>query len=311
METATANCWGVILAGGEGRRLRDFTKSLYGYPKPKQFCVFSGTRSMLEHTVDRASILIPTSRILAVIRRDHLRYTGGQLHSFAPTNLIVFPHGRETAPSILYSLLHVVRHDPNAIVAIFPSDHCIIEEEQFIGYVRRAYSFVRRNPDDLVLLGAEASYPETEYGWIEPGHPVDWDPEPAVSRVKRFWEKPGEDVAKVLFSKGCLWNTLVTVGTVGRYLDLFRAYLPDLYERFREVLPSLGSPGEREAVERAFRESPSVSFSADLLGEVAHTLTVLRIEGIHWSDWGDRDRIAESLTSAPQEWGRRWSDRSN
>jgi len=50
---------GIVLAGGEGNRLKHFIYQLRGSPVPKQYINFIGTRSMLEHTLDRAERLIP------------------------------------------------------------------------------------------------------------------------------------------------------------------------------------------------------------------------------------------------------------
>ena len=49
----TQNIWGLILSGGEGTRLRPLITKLYGVERPKQYCSIVGTRSMLQHTLDR------------------------------------------------------------------------------------------------------------------------------------------------------------------------------------------------------------------------------------------------------------------
>src|SRR6266849_939612 len=74
MRNESQHFWGIVLAGGEGRRLREYIRSRFGHERPKQYCVFTGTRSMLRHTIDRAQRLIPRERLLTVINRNHLKY---------------------------------------------------------------------------------------------------------------------------------------------------------------------------------------------------------------------------------------------
>ena len=49
--------WSIILAGGEDSRVGSLIRCWLGRPKPKQYCTFGGTRSLLQHTVDRAAKL--------------------------------------------------------------------------------------------------------------------------------------------------------------------------------------------------------------------------------------------------------------
>jgi mannose-1-phosphate guanylyltransferase len=46
--------WSIALAGVEGERLKHFVQRWLGRHKPKQYCTFIGTRSMFQHTLDRA-----------------------------------------------------------------------------------------------------------------------------------------------------------------------------------------------------------------------------------------------------------------
>lgn len=41
------NLWTVILAGGNGERLKSFVQGFFGRERPKQYCAFVGTRTML------------------------------------------------------------------------------------------------------------------------------------------------------------------------------------------------------------------------------------------------------------------------
>lgn len=45
--------WGVVLAGGEGIRLRPLTRLICGDERPKQYVALTGSRSLLRQTLDR------------------------------------------------------------------------------------------------------------------------------------------------------------------------------------------------------------------------------------------------------------------
>lgn len=126
MRDEVPSLWGVVLAGGEGKRLRGLVRDYLGTDAPKQFCAFLGRRSMAEHTLRRVTWLVPWVRLLLVATERHRPYVVSSLGVRQAGTVLFQPAGRDTGPGILLSLLHVLRRAPNAIVAIFPSDHFIM-----------------------------------------------------------------------------------------------------------------------------------------------------------------------------------------
>ena len=108
--------WGIVLAAGEGTRVREFLMQLCGGRGIKQFCAVTGRRSMLQHTLDRTERLIPRDRILIVVSKDHQAEVEAQLAHWPAENVIFQPANRDTAPGILLPLAHVSQHDPLAEV---------------------------------------------------------------------------------------------------------------------------------------------------------------------------------------------------
>lgn len=297
MSAELDHTWGIILAGGDGKRLQEFTRVLFGVSQPKQFCAFTGTRSMFRHTFDRINSLIPSERILSLIRREHIKYAANQLNGVPSRNVILLPTNKETAPSILYSLIRIARNDPDGVVALLPADHFVLEEDKFVEQLRDAFDFRYRYWDDLVILGVEADYPETGYGWIEPDLPVIWKEEESFTRVRRFWQKPSTQFAENLLAKGCLWNTTITLGTVHTLLQLFSEHLPRLYMTFNKVAGTIGSARERKAVETIFEQIESVNFFSGLMEQIPYRLRVMHVRGVHWSNWGEQSRITRTMES--------------
>ena len=132
--------WGLVLAAGDGTRLQSYIQKIRGENLPKQYVNFIGRCSMLEHTVDRAEKLIPQQQIVTVVSKHHLRFAAvqRQLARQLPTNIILQPENKETLPGILLPLMHVYKRCPKGIVALFPSDHFILEEDRFMYHVAQA-----------------------------------------------------------------------------------------------------------------------------------------------------------------------------
>ena len=180
--------WAVILAGGDGTRLKSLTRRIAGDERPKQFCSVLGGATLLEETQRRTALELAEARTLYAVNQLHEPYYAPNLGKLRKDNLVVQPSNRGTAPAILYSLLRIATRDPDAVVAFFPSDHYISDNRQFMSHVRAALDTARQRNDLVVLLGLEPESPEVEYGWIEPATAI--KSYANVYGVRRFWEKP-------------------------------------------------------------------------------------------------------------------------
>ena len=161
--------WAVVLAGGEGIRLRPLVRHLCGDERPKQFSPLLGARTLLGQTLDRVRRLIPPERTVVVTLQAHARYLERELGPTPRPHVLSQPESRGTAAGILLAAQWIETRDPGATLVCFPSDHLVLEEAAFMEHVAELASFVAREPGRIVLLGAPPSQPETEYGWIEPG----------------------------------------------------------------------------------------------------------------------------------------------
>lgn len=291
-QTETGKLWGIVLAGGEGSRVRDFLKQLCGGHGIKQFCAVIGRRSMLEHTLARVERLIPRERILVVVSRHHREEVAQQLAHWPAANIIVQPTNRETAPGILLPLAHISHRDPDATVAVFPSDHFILDEATFMATVEKAVAEVQHYPRVLTFLGVKPEGAEEGYGWIEPTRA---EPGCESQPVRRFWEKPVPTYARSLLNRGALWNTFVFVVSASTLWSMVRQTTPDLCHTFNTVRLMLRSEHAPLFIEHVYETMRTVNFSTEVCEPLASGLRVMPLPDVGWNDWGSRERICASL----------------
>ena len=287
--------WAVILAGGDGTRLRSMTRAIAGDDRPKQFCSLLGEHTLLEQTRRRAALSINSNQTLVVVTKRHECFYERLANPIPKGRLLEQPENRGTAAAILYALFRIAVRSPRATVAFFPSDHHFSDDQAFMSHVDLGFEAVQSNPETVVLLGITPSSPEVEYGWIEP-HPSILAVLPrSITRVRRFWEKPTAAVARKLMKRGCLWNSFVMVGRVDALLKMTQQASPDAYNAFAAIKNTFGTIFERTAVQNVFSKIPEVNFSHEVLARRPNDLVVIRVGDVEWSDIGKPTRVLSTL----------------
>ena len=285
----------IVLAGGDGMRLRPLTERWLGRHVPKQYCAFSGTRSMLDHTLDRAAALCDPGRILTVVGRAHRGVRSERAPRASDGTFIEQPANLDTAPGVLLGLAYAMRRDPDATVVILPSDHFVYPEPRFVEQVRVAIRAAERLEGRILLLGAPPTNVEDDYGWIVPSAEIERQPTHRVFAVESFVEKPPAAEAARLNRRGGVWNTLVLVARAQTLWRLSCERLPTLAPFFTVLRDALGGPREAAVLEELYQTMPRVNFSSGLLEQAHDRIAMMPLEDVMWSDWGQPMRIAESL----------------
>ena len=108
----TDHLWSIVLAGGEGERTRPFIEKWLGYPLPKQYCTFVGTRSMLQHTLDRADQLSCRDQKVTVVSRTHHQQAWKHLEKQVAGQVILQPRNCNTGAGIFLPLTYVLGMGP-------------------------------------------------------------------------------------------------------------------------------------------------------------------------------------------------------
>ena len=294
--------WAVILAGGQGARMRAAIRAWLGEDRPKQYCVFTGTRSLLEHTVERAAAVVGRDRVIIVVSPGQRAFLpeAACLHG----RILEQPYDRGTAFAVYFSLAAVLTLGPDASVLLLPSDHFIRPERAFVAAAARVLGLVRHYPDQMILLGVDAEEPATDFGWIEPeGTPGSWQrtwDAGMPARVKAFHEKPPLAAARRLHKRSCLWSTFIVAGGAQAMWSAGESALGRemaRFEAFRAGLTPGREPDPRlvRAVATLYEDAPRRDFSMDVLSRVLHRLLVMPLRNVEWSDWGRPERVDATL----------------
>lgn len=294
------NRYGIILSAGNGMRLRDYVYRRRADYLPKQYLNFIGKRSLLEHTLQRAEKLIPAQRLLIVIAKEHFHFeeVRRQIVSRPPECVVIQPENKDTAPGILLPLMYLYKRYPDARVALFPSDHFVLEEDVFMRHVDQAFRIVEWDGSRIVLLGMKPNEPDPDFGYIVPGESMD-DSGGAGRKVDLFVEKPAMEMAERIVRRGALWNTLVLVFRCQTLLDAIRQTTPELYRSFQPILQAIGTPDEHRVIEQVYRGLRPTNFSKSVLQtlpyEQRQSFLVLPVRGVTWNDWGTSSRLLSTL----------------
>lgn len=289
--------WSIILAGGNGDRLRPAISRWFGHHKPKQYCTFVGTRSMLQHTIDRADRLAAPERRVTVIAEAHQHLAWEQIEDRSVGTVISQPLNRDTAAGIFFPLTYVRARDAEATVVIYPSDHFVCPEDRFLEIVGRAVSAAEWLTDRLVMLGVQPDRVEREYGWIEAGGELGWASGHQVRAVHSFVEKPDHAEGVTEKRSGMWWNTLVIAAKLETLWKLGWQCFPKMMPLFERLGHAIGTSYEGTVLESIYRVMPAWNFSSHLLARVTDHLAVLELAGVSWSDWGSPERILDDIHS--------------
>jgi mannose-1-phosphate guanylyltransferase len=283
--------WTLVLAGGEGVRLRKLTRALHGEELPKQFAMIQGRQSLLQATVARAQRWSTPERTVVVVASEREALARAQLRGeMTAVDVVAQPLNKGTGPGLMLPLARIMARDPDARVVVLPSDHYVRDEAPFERSIRRALA---ASEAQLALVGAVADHAETQYGWIVTGGE---DPRHSSRAVQRFCEKPDAMLAERLLTIGALWNTFIMAGSARRFWSLGIEHMPAALALFEKYRRSIGGVDEARVLDASYRNMPEFDFSRDVL-QKATGLRAVPLEECGWSDWGTPERVLASLRS--------------
>ena len=267
----------VIMAGGIGSRFWPMST-----PEcPKQFLDIMGTgRTMIQQTFDRFGGLVDIAHVWVVTSAKYAGLVARQLSGINPQHILLEPCMRNTAPCNAYAAWKIQAEDPDAVIFVAASDHLVTDPQEFQRVVARGFDYVRQG-NRILTLGMRPTRPETGYGYIEQGEPVD----DGIFRLASFREKPDLQTAQQYLATGrYTWNSGMFLWTVGAIVSEIRLYAPGIAAMMDRIAPSFFTPGEAAALDEYFPQCPKISIDYAVM-EKTRIASVLPAE-FGWSDLG-------------------------
>jgi mannose-1-phosphate guanylyltransferase len=275
--------WALVLAAGEGSRLRSLTRNEQGIVLPKQFCSLQGGACLLQEALQRAASVAPLQRICSVVAEQHRQWWTPLLSYLPEQNVISQPQNKGTGFGILLPLLRIIERDPDATVVLLPADHYLRDEKVMARALRRAAALAHTDPASIYLLGVEPDEPDTELGYIVPASRG----AAGAAGVLRFVEKPDAIRARVLLDAGALWNVFIMAASVRTLLSLFDS-------RFAKAIAAMRG-FEDAPLDSIYQNLHTVDFSKDVLQGRESMLKVLTVPHCGWTDLGTPERVGRIL----------------
>ncbi len=280
----SSNKYCVIMAGGIGTRFWPKSRQTM----PKQFLDILGTgKSFIRHTYERFAAIVPAENFLVVTNYKYKDLVLEHIPEIGEKQILCEPIGRNTAPAIAYAAYTLLKRNPEAEMIVTPSDHLILNEEDFRAIIRECLDFASKN-DALMTVGIKPTRPDTGYGYIQVS---DYS---KISKVKCFTEKPDLETAQTFLQTGeFFWNSGIFIWKVQAIVKAFEKYLPEHHALFSGMMRALGTDAERNTVEIVFSECRAISIDYGIM-EKADNVYV-RCGEFGWSDvgtWGSAYQIA-------------------
>ncbi|MCL2778151.1 MAG: sugar phosphate nucleotidyltransferase [Polyangiaceae bacterium] len=276
--------YAVIMAGGAGTRFWPASRVL----RPKQLLPLAGQSGevLLAATVQRLAPLITPDRVVIVTGEPLANATAAAVPEVPRAQILCEPAPRNTAPCIAWATSVIEAMDPDAVVAVLPSDHFIANSAEFHRVLERAIATAALG--HVTTVGIVPTRAETGYGYIELGAPLasagNASNTGAMS-VLRFVEKPNlERALEFLNGKRHLWNAGMFFFRARDMHALVGEHLPELAAGIAQIDQASSTANAATVLKNIFPTLPSISIDHGVMEKATRLAVVPGNFG--WSDVG-------------------------
>jgi mannose-1-phosphate guanylyltransferase len=291
---ANPHFYPIILAGGRGTRFWPLSRKR----RAKQLLALDGKQTMIQQTVARLAPMASPSRFW-IITNEELRPTVmRQLPKIPSKQIIAEPAGRNTAPAIGLAAFLLLRHDPDAVLGLFPSDHVIADPTQYRVTLSRGIELAAAG-ENIVVLGIRPTRPETGYGYIEAGSLA----RDGSLRARRFTEKPDLVTARRFLDAGnYFWNSGMFLWRADTLAKALREHLPQTAPLLEKIAASYGTRKFADTFRKLYPKCENISIDYAVLeprsakGEEQSRIFCLPSD-FGWNDLGSWTALHEHHTA--------------
>ena len=271
----------VIMAGGVGSRFWPMSTT----EKPKQFIDVLGVgRTLIQMTADRFKGICPPENIWVVTNKRYADVVAEQLPDIPKSNILLEPCRRNSAPCIAYVSWRIKAKDPKANVVVTPSDHLVLNINEFQRVINESLKFTAES-DAILTLGMKPSRPETGYGYIQADLSSSTPRNREIYRVDSFREKPDLATAtRYISENNYFWNAGIFIWSVETIVNALRIYAPRINNCFERLASVMGTDAEQEAIDKVYPDCDNISIDYAVM-EKAEEIFVCPAD-FGWSDLG-------------------------
>jgi len=274
--------YALLLAGGRGSRLWPVSRP----DRPKPLLSLTEKRSLFQITAERIQELFAPDQIYVVTQRDLKNPLMQDVPAIPPQNYFCEPCSRDTAPAMGLGIFSIAQHDPDAIIAILPSDHIIEQTDTLLEALRAACHVAQQG--SIVVLGVSPTYSATEYGYIKQGEILCETNGFNVYQAQGFVEKPDRAAAEAFISTGRYsWDAGLVIASARTLIREFERQQPTMAQTLKAIAAS-NSP-----IDEIWATLESISFDYAIM-EHAAQIAVIPVD-MGWQDIGSWAAIYKTL----------------
>jgi mannose-1-phosphate guanylyltransferase len=281
--------YAVIMAGGGGTRLWPVSRRNH----PKQIISLIEENSLFQGTLERLEGIFPSERILVVTVAEQFEKLKEQASHLPDENFLLEPAPRGTASVVGLAAKVLQKRDPQAVMAVLPSDHFIRNKDLFYLILRVAVDVAEK--EYLVTLGITPTYPATVYGYIQRGELLAEKFAYPAYQVLKFKEKPDDKQARqMLASHDHSWNSGMFMWRADTILNEISRQMPDLYAALTQIGTAWGTDEQDTVLMDLWPGLKNETIDYGVM-ENAEKVAVLPAGGLEWSDIGNWNSLFDVL----------------
>ncbi|RPI02801.1 MAG: mannose-1-phosphate guanylyltransferase [Calditrichaeota bacterium] len=285
MNSLREHAFAVILAGGIGTRFWPKSREA----KPKQYLSLINQDTLIQNTAQRLQEYVQPERLYIVSTQAQKPLIHQQLPHLSPSQLIMEPCGRNTAPAAGLAAAHLTAVDDEAIMIVAPADHHIDNVPFFWEALDQALTIIAVDASALVTFGIPPTYPSTGYGYIKV---ISKDLPNATMRVHRFIEKPDRTTAETFLQKNdYFWNSGIFVWKAATFLERICSFMPDLHSALCQIQSVLQTDQLDPVTRQLYDQMRSQSIDYGIM-EKAENVHMVKAK-FGWSDVGSWREVYE------------------